>query len=146
MIFLALWFSFVNPVLEEFFWRVFLRWELRDPCCGVDVAGGESRPMDLEGNVDDQLDDQPPEICKILVSCYFASYHVVVVLFFLQWYWAVLAGVGLAVTGRLLVWVQEDKRYGLMTSLGAHVGLDVAFCFIVAQIYFKIVQGPFWPA
>ena len=40
IMFLAVWFSLVNPVLEELFWRVYLRLEMRDPCCGIGVEEG----------------------------------------------------------------------------------------------------------
>ena len=111
-----------------------MRLELRDPCWGFGVETEEANAKDHE-------EGAPPEIAKIVVSCYFASYHVVVVSRFLPWWWALLAFVGLAVVGRGLVWLVEDSRFGLLTAIGAHVGLDVTFCLIVAEMYYNIVPA-----
>ena len=35
---------------------------------------------------------------------------------------------GLALVGRGLVWVQENERFGLLTSFGVHIGLGVFPC------------------
>eukprot|EP00918_Siedleckia_nematoides_P066061 GHVU01143690.1.p1 GENE.GHVU01143690.1~~GHVU01143690.1.p1 ORF type:complete len:302 (+),score=28.46 GHVU01143690.1:62-907(+) len=132
---LAAWFSFVNPFLEEVFWRVYLRCELQDPFCSA------VRPQVVSSEVG-AAGPEPTETAKWMASCYFASYHVVVVTLFLPWGLALLAGVGLALVGRGLVWVQENERFGLLTSFGVHIGLDVAFCLIVAQLYFRVVPTP----
>lgn len=80
------------------------------------------------------------EAPKVLVSCYYASYHFVVMLCFVPWYLAVGGFGGLVVLGRVLVFCRESDRLGLVTGWGVHAGLDGAFCLIMAQLYLKFMR------
>ena len=49
------------------------------------------------------------ETPKVLISCYYASYHFVVMLCFVPWYLAIAGFLGLVVLGRILVFCREDE-------------------------------------
>lgn len=143
IVLLALDFTFVNSLLEELFWRVFLYRELgptfRKDGCNVpkqndlemDAAEAEAEPVVTCLGVGVSAG----EAGRLLVSTYYAGYHVVVMLFFVQWYLAFCGLVGLIVLGRIFVYCREDERFGLLTSYGIHAGVDGAFCLIMLQLF-----------
>lgn len=49
------------------------------------------------------------ETPKILMSCYYASYHVVILLCFVQWWLAIVGFVGLVFIGRCFVYCRENE-------------------------------------
>jgi hypothetical protein len=80
------------------------------------------------------------EAPKMVVSCYYASYHLVVMVCFVPWYLAVGGFGGLVLLGRVLVYCRESERVGVVTGWGLHAGLDGAFCLIMAQLYLKFMR------
>jgi membrane protease YdiL (CAAX protease family) len=80
------------------------------------------------------------ELPKVLNSCYYASYHVVVMLCFVPWYLAMAGFCGLVVLGRILVHCRDSAEFGLIAGWGIHAGLDGAFCLIMAQLYLKFMR------
>ncbi|KAF4732059.1 hypothetical protein FOZ62_021279, partial [Perkinsus olseni] len=87
------YFGIVNPVLEEFFWRVFLYRELGQRFFPVEpsVSDGVARPdseafLDLENNGSRLEDGSIPGGASVsefpgqlLISTLYASYHFVIV-------------------------------------------------------------------
>ena len=146
---LCLYFTFVNSALEELFWRVYLHRELArapPPCAGAARAdaeppapaawfgAGAGAAAGGAGLLAELLSAR--ERPKLIVSCYYASYHFVVVLFFVPWYLAVPAAGGLVVLGRAMVFLRDSERFGLVTAWGFHAGLDACFCLVMLQMYF----------
>mmetsp|Transcript_75370 Transcript_75370/g.151547 ORF Transcript_75370/g.151547 Transcript_75370/m.151547 type:complete len:344 (+) Transcript_75370:71-1102(+) len=80
------------------------------------------------------------ETPKVLINCYYASYHVVVMLCFVPWFLAAGGFGGLVVLGRLLLFCRERDSLGFLTAWGIHAGLDGAFCLIMLQLYTHFVH------
>jgi hypothetical protein len=85
-----LYFSTVNPVIEEGFWRVFL---------------AKSLPVGV-------------------VSCCYALYHVLVILKFAGALRALVGFCFLSLLGLVLQYIKD--RFGLVTAMAVHSGLDAA--------------------
>jgi len=98
-------FSFVNPVLEEFFWRVFL-------------------PKSLKVG----------EAYNIFVSFHYALYHIFVVHYISQnWLVSLLLMLNIFVLGRFLVYLRDSK--GLIVGTLAHLGADMAVAVVYCHLY-----------
>ena len=126
----ALEFTFVNSTLEELFWRVFLYRELG-------AVLHETTDVDLESDINTKTSltfcgftvarpDPRLEKARILVSCYYASYHFVVMVCFVPWYLAFLGAVALTILGRFFVFCRETESLGLLSGIGFHAGADAA--------------------
>ena len=138
----------MNSALEELFWRVYLHRELArapPPCAAARAdaeppapaawfGAGAGAAAGGAGLLAELLSAR--ERPKLIVSCYYASYHFVVVLFFVPWYLAVPAAGGLVVLGRAMVFLRDSERFGLVTAWGFHAGLDACFCLVMLQMYF----------
>lgn len=79
------------------------------------------------------------ETPKLLISCYYASYHVVVLLCFVEWYLVFPCFFCLVALGRILVFCRECEKFGILTGWGLHAGLDGAFCLIMIQLYTRFL-------
>ena len=154
---LGVYFTIVNAGLEELFWRVFLHRELADLSCGAvccaaprapttwvneDTSTLAERPAhtNLDSEDTSTLDERRQKMLngehpKMLVSTYYALYHVVIFLFFVPWYLAIFATGSLVIFGRLMVYVRENDRFGLVTAFGFHAGLDACCCLVLLQMY-----------
>lgn len=141
----ALDFTFINSLLEELFWRVFLYRELgmqgaraREDCSleSLEEQSPELLVVTSRHSSSNRCEIvSPVESSKILVSAYYASYHVVVVLVFVPWYLAIAAGIGLVVLGRIFVFCRDSEVFGLVTGYGLHAGADAAFVLIMLNMY-----------
>ena len=198
----ALEFTFVNSLLEELFWRIYLHRELGGhtgvtatdpsrystasslfPLFGAGTRTAVDSPLqhaevsessllknaelhnsvapttfvsddDNSGSMrgadssDEGGDNSIPssmalpasETPKLLLSAYYASYHVVVMVFFVQWWLAFLGFLGLVVLGRIFVFCRESEHLGVVTAWGIHAGADAAFCLIMLQLYFHFAR------
>ena len=56
-------------------------------------------------------------------------------------YLALLAMGGLVVLGRVMVFLRESERLGLLTAWGFHAGLDACLCLVLLQMYTHFVPG-----
>mmetsp|Transcript_16783 Transcript_16783/g.22543 ORF Transcript_16783/g.22543 Transcript_16783/m.22543 type:complete len:144 (-) Transcript_16783:129-560(-) len=136
-------FTFINSLLEELFWRVFLYRELgmqgarpRQDCSAETLEANPELLVTSTRHGDQCCEVVTPvESSKLLVSAYYASYHVVVVLVFVPWYLAIAAGIGLTVLGRIFVYCRDSEMFGLLTAYGLHAGADATFCLIMLNMY-----------
>lgn len=97
-------FSFINPVLEEFFWRVFLAKTLKNG-----------------------------ELYNFLVTFHYALYHIFVVQYITQdWILSFLAFGGIFGLGRFLVHLKDRNGLivGTIAHLGADMGVALAYCHV----------------
>jgi hypothetical protein len=101
------WLTFLNPFMEEFFWRLFVFQLLRQP----------------------QRSWWAPAACTEMM---YAAYHLPVVLRFLAWSQALLAGAGLVAFGILLQLIVE--RVGLILAVAVHMAGDFVVSLLVADI------------
>lgn len=154
-IFGSIWFSIVNPILEELFWRVFLADELDEPCsCMGDSKARDAIPpppdrpsIELSFVVGpDQRQDQDCshsqhagrsfaaiEASRWLISSYYAAYHVIVVIRFFPAFMGLTTLIFLTIVGRILLHVRDMPRFGMCTSIIVHAGLDAAFAIVAAD-------------
>ena len=140
MIAVALYFSTVNPFVEELFWRVFLHKQVEiDP----DTTGGDS--VDRERKVLDH--PQVPTVSEAwrwLISAMYASYHYMVVWTLLfnvggVPLWPMLGFLGLTFLGRFYVWLREQPdSWGLWSVIVSHALLDAGVCVIALGPAFEI--------
>lgn len=138
------YFSLVNPLVEELFWRVFLRRELAE--C-LSEGGGESRGEDarlplLAATAASQ--QTPPEAARLAkplswmrataLALFYASYHTVVVARLFGGGLAALSLPLLTMLGHVLNLVRERPAMGgLCGALALHVGVDFAACLVAAE-------------
>lgn len=111
-----LWLSLLNPMMEEFFWRLFLFELLRNP-----EAGGECRRW------------WGP---AWLVSGLYASYHVPIVASILPAYLAALAFFALTAAGLALQLLAE--RRGVVMAFGVHAAADMFVCLVLADVVWSL--------
>jgi hypothetical protein len=114
------WLSFLNPIMEELFWRVFLFEALREP----DASDTWSSWW------------VPACVTELL----FASYHVPVV-----WQLVPLPLVGLAYVflASLGFGLQiATDRYGLLFAIVVHFAYDLTACIIGADLIWNLGIGP----
>jgi len=133
----ALYFTFWNPVIEEFFWRVFLHREL-----------GAASGYDLQEKSPDLADDKgvgpwggllrdlsacmpgPAAPVRWGVCAMYASYHtwpIKVVFQRIWWVYAVLGFCFLVFLGRLFLVLRENPHFGLPAAYIVHVWVDAGF-------------------
>ena len=101
------WLTFLNPFMEEFFWRLFVFHHLRHP----------------------HRSWWTPAACTEMM---YAAYHLPVVARFLPWAQVLLAGAGLFCFGLLLQIIVE--RVGLILALAVHMAGDFVVSLLVADI------------
>ncbi|KAL1521245.1 hypothetical protein AB1Y20_020916 [Prymnesium parvum] len=116
-VFLIVWLTLVNPLMEEFFWRVYLmqlflaRWRdsrfCRHPHGGTIAAG-------------------------LAASAFYAAYHVPVVASVAPLPLALLAGVGLVAIGGAFQLLTQ--RGYLIVSIGLHMSADLVVGMVLADI------------
>ena len=111
-----MWLTFLNPVMEEFFWRVYLLEMLR--------PFGNDGPTCARGWA-------PTAISATL----YASYHVVVVSNFLPMALCLLSFVCLAMLGLALQGVLA--RVGLIAAIGVHLAVDACLSLIIADVLWR---------
>lgn len=101
MVAFAAYFSFVNPIAEELFWRAFLRSELLSSGARGDYA-------------------------TLVVAFLYASYHLIITGSLMPlWFSIFLAFPFLFIFGLKLQWI-ANSRHTLLTAIGIHSGLDFA--------------------
>jgi len=134
----AAYFTFWNPVVEEFFWRVFLHHELGE-ALGCDVAKEERLQPDEAGPWRSLLDGavhaapgRAPHL-RWGVSAMYASYHLWPIKVVLQQVWWAYAAMGFAsllCLGRFFLLLREHPRFGLPAAYVLHVWVDAAFALL----------------
>ena len=98
MIILGVMLTIINPVIEEWFWRVFLY-----ECF------------------------KRREFEKWLVSAFYASYHFVTFEFYSgELLVALISVIGIWILGRIFVFIKE--HFGFLTAVLFHVGVDAGVC------------------
>lgn len=108
-LFFAVYFTLVNPLLEEVFWRTFLHREL----------GGERA------------------WAKALLAHNYALYHCFVTSSLMPHWFSIfcaypfLVGFGLALDR-----IARDERFGVVTAIGVHAGMDLAAAFWIMDLRF----------
>lgn len=142
---------------------------LQEPAQELKAAEEGARQAALGGNV--HLCCLPlAETPKVLLSAYYAAYHVVVMACFVEWYLCVAGFCGLVVLGRSFILCRESEvascpscaslscafslyapltprplpcrcqAFGVVAGWGVHAGVDAAFCLVMAQLYFRFVR------
>lgn len=98
-------FSFVNPVLEEFFWRVFLAKNL-----------------------------VKSELYNMWVSFHYGLYHIFVVQYIVQdWLISSAIMINLICLGRFFAYLRDQK--GIIVSILAHLGADMGIAIFYAHVF-----------
>eukprot|EP01062_Namystynia_karyoxenos_P069378 TRINITY_DN64890_c0_g1_i1.p2 TRINITY_DN64890_c0_g1~~TRINITY_DN64890_c0_g1_i1.p2 ORF type:complete len:329 (+),score=102.87 TRINITY_DN64890_c0_g1_i1:81-989(+) len=147
---LAVYFTLINPVLEELFWRVLVQEELRAAwrgCGSSEPVAGDCDPEAQEPLLDPaapaphqsprrDMRSLSPEAARVLGSFYYASYHSIVVVNFVNLPWAILALGGLTAAGRLLTAIREHCPAGLFYGTAVHMGLDLGVVLVVSDILY----------
>ena len=109
------WLTFINPMMEELFWRIFLFESLRRP----DGASSVQRWWGA----------------AIVTNMIFASYHVPVALNFFQPALVAVAYVGLVGLGLALQIIVE--HVGVIVAIGVHLAVDACASLIVADMLWR---------
>lgn len=141
MISTSVYFSFINPMFEELFWRVFLHREM-----------GKHLFLNKDANLPDSKDpdEEPPpskmcnETGRWVVSFCYAAYHVVPVRFLVAgsraWWVGVIFVLGtlfcMCLLGRVFVWARESPSMGILGAWATHVWVDVAVCILFGASVF----------
>lgn len=113
-ILLAIEFIIVNPIIEEFFWRVF---------CELFIGQGKTFAQ------------------KIDLSLHFGCYHFFVAFFMTQDFLLSLGGcLAVSILGYILTIAKQ--RYGVITAMVIHVGVDLAAGIAVLDIQARFI--PFY--
>jgi len=169
LVLLGTYFCLVNPILEESFWRVFLYRELGTVLflANGDFAHGEQRsiwdyiggccppeerrrPIFFFHRYSSSREDSPPsivdttdvrltEIGYLTLSLLYASYHFVVVFHLMGLVWAILGVSFLALLGRLWIFARNDERFGILTAIASHMGVDVGVAVAIGCAVLKIL-------
>lgn len=140
----AAYFTFWNPAVEEFFWRVFLHHELAE-AAGYDpheerhlvAKDGVGPWRSLLGAVASACPGRAAPL-RWGVSAMYASYHlwpIMGVFRSVWWVYAVLGFFGLMCLGRFLLLLREHPQFGIPAAYVLHVWVDAAFA---ALALFKI--------
>ncbi|KAJ1624185.1 hypothetical protein T492DRAFT_1049123 [Pavlovales sp. CCMP2436] len=105
----AIYFTIFNPLLEEVFWRTFLYREL----------GAE-------------------RMCaKVLLAHNFSVYHIFITSSLMPLWFAIFVGYPFLVGfGLALDRICRDKRFGVVTAIGVHAGMDLAAAFWIMDLRF----------
>lgn len=118
----TLWLSLLNPLEEEFFWRLYLFRHLHEACKRSLSLGSRHRSWQVAGGC---------------TSILYASYHVPVVMLFskspLVLSFAFLGLVGLGYSLQLML-----ERYGLVLTVAVHAAADAAACLVVADLVWRL--------
>ena len=109
------WLTFLNPIMEEMFWRIFLFESLRQP----DASTAWWRWW----------------APAVTTSVLYASYHVPVVILILPLPLVILAYVFLIGLGMQLQLIVE--RFGLVLSVGVHLAADLTASLIVCDVLWE---------
>lgn len=141
----ALYFTFWNPVIEEFFWRVFLHREMSSEIGHQRKADPEIEQgpwHQLWGDIVEVLLSWPVQgtsrssaaVCWG-VSFMYASYHTwpmkVVFLFNHVWWLHIIIGfLFLACLGRFFIVLRESPNFGLASAYAVHAWIDAAFALL----------------
>ena len=115
--------GFTNPILEEWFWRIFLQ-EANALYFEQQQPGAPSRTL---------------ELVKALTSLEFGFYHMFVVAYFSDWVKGFLFFLAISVAGRIFHWLRE--RFGILTSLLMHMGADFAVIVIAMLVVYKVQEN-----
>ena len=102
----AIFFIFVNPVLEELFWRLFMLKTFKDN-----------------------------DFNKSLVIFHYALYHVVVLLYIMEWKTAFLMVFTYFSIGKSLEYIKY--KYGLISAILTHFGLSLGFALIFLDVIYS---------
>jgi len=166
---IGVYFCLVNPVLEEWFWRLFLYRELggalflqrppplasedqhlqrsdsdEEACRQVTSEVRMASDKDVPGPVfllhrhtearpvTDTLDIRLTILGQVVVSFLYATYHFIVVFHLMGVTWAFLAVVALTFLGWLWIAFRNNQRFGLVTAIGSHCGIDVGVALAIA--------------
>lgn len=163
----ALYFTFINPVFEELFWRVFLHRELplalgADlPVSGVEASllgrlcqGGDSGNIGPWSSllhearaisprrVEDLKALEVASLCRWGVSVMYASYHMwpmKVVFRSIWWVYVLPCFLGLVFLGRGFLLMRESAGFGLPAATVMHVFVDAAFS-IICLVHFPSAE------
>ncbi len=136
----ALYFVFVNPLVEEFFWRTFL-WRELSLCATPPVRTNDLEAAAVYGSVGSPVTAteaaSPRELETLCVwrsvglSLAYALYHVVLVYWRVSVVAAAYALVGLTALGLVLVKVRES--HGVSWAVVVHAGVDATA--VVVMLY-----------
>eukprot|EP01066_Platyproteum_vivax_P016671 Platyproteum_vivax@DN7195_c0_g1_i1.p1 len=159
MLAMGLYFVFVNPVVEEWFWRIFL---YRDVIARLFAASSQPSfdhppaadiplgPPDEEAPVQQLMDGSPPvvdfvdvqvtELGLWVLSALYASYHIIVVWVFASRFNAAGAFMALTVFGRWLIYCRNNPKLGMLSALLAHTGVDFAVILSLALVWFQFLR------
>mmetsp|Transcript_38983 Transcript_38983/g.82371 ORF Transcript_38983/g.82371 Transcript_38983/m.82371 type:complete len:310 (-) Transcript_38983:131-1060(-) len=157
------YFTFVNPVLEEFFWRVWLTRELvplfpAQSAASMVVAGsdpavpaydmGEAKELPYNTMEPSKVQEDfmnPPltEVGKLVASAMYAAYHFVVVFLILNVSYAGGAFLALTGLGRVLLEIRRYPDYGLWTATCMHSGVDAVIILAIVSARYKVAGMSF---
>ena len=134
-IIVGLYFCFVNPVIEEFFWRTFLWRELvllegRSTLTAVDSSSYGTLPLKGAAQTSAPQTASLSALRLVALGVAYAAYHVVFFAFRATAAVAVAGAVGLTVLGVVLTKTRETLGFTL--AVAVHAGVDAAGAAIVA--------------
>ena len=152
LLFLGVWFCTVNPVLEELFWRGYCYAEVGRTLNGRPPdAHGADLSLNSDPSDDDELKPRSREsrtrrallngheqtaASRWLTSCYFGSFHGVVVRCFVGWELSLFVFAALATASRVWIWLGERAPFGFPFVVAFHAGADVAVVLVVSACDF----------
>ena len=137
------YFAFVNPVIEELFWRVWVHSEV----AGVAFSENVPEHLPLLGSGSsasesvwiDKLEPPISEFGKIFCCAIYASYHFVVVWKFTNSIaYGVMATILMFAFGRLCIWFRSRRSWGISAAIAAHMGIDLGIALGIALEHYHV--------
>ena len=133
MLVFSLYFSFLNPWLEEVFWRQVVRWRLRlaaASVCGKDCP--QSRVKSACRHAD------------VFSAVAYSAYHSVIISQLMPaWFNLGVAFPFLAGLAHVLNRVADSPRLGVDACVALHAGLDASAAFWILDLRFGFLDGAF---
>lgn len=148
MWFSSIYFSIVNPIIEELFWRSFVYKELiaslrfrnelkiRSSFTINGIADNYSDFLMVKNQSNHLIENYwdiengqinykaNAELVNIICSVLYSLYHFFVIIHFTSIGFSALSTVLLAIAGRLLLYV--SKKFGIIYSVYIHIGMDIS--------------------
>lgn len=146
--FSRVYFSLVNPIVEELFWRSFVYKELivslgvgseaslQSRCTFGEIGDNytdsflerEHKSCLIEKHIDVESGQKnykaTTELMSIICSVLYSSYHFFVLIHFSSLYFSALSTIFLAIAGRILLYV--SRKFHIVCSVYIHIGMDIS--------------------
>eukprot|EP00916_Digyalum_oweni_P026835 GHVL01044052.1.p1 GENE.GHVL01044052.1~~GHVL01044052.1.p1 ORF type:complete len:287 (+),score=20.98 GHVL01044052.1:45-905(+) len=134
----GLYFCILNPIIEEWFWRVYLYKVLSTYL--FPISNDELPLVQVPDFLrTEQQHTTAKEPGKIVICIFYALYHFAPIYFLSNWLIALCSIFFLLFVGRWFVACRESCKLGLINSIAAHIGLDAAVVVGFSLIYYNKV-------